>query len=786
MTTANTTPRKLPGSLQTNRSLATWLSINRDGTVDMRPGKIEIGQGILSALTQIVAEELDVNIERIRVVTADTAHSPNEGTTSGSRSIEESGMAFRYAAAEARELLLARAGVKLGVSLEQLSVSDGTITSRGGGSVTYWDITDASLLQREATAETAPKSHTQHKIVGGSAPRADIPRKVSGVPSYVQDMEMPGLLHGRVSRPPSPGAQLVSVELDEVRAMPGVVAVLRDGSYLGVVAEREEQAIRAQRRLARSAKWREVAKLPEFDPRFLLKLPAKTEVISEKNDAKVADIVTKGATLEAEYSRHFLAHAALAPSCAVAICNAGKYTVWSHSQGIYLLRDEMAPALGVALEDVVIHHMESAGCYGHNGADDVAFDAALLARAVPGRPVRVQWMRDEEFMWEPVSSAMVVKTGATLGKDGNIASWHFDVWSHGHTSRPGRGTGSNLLSSWYLEKPLQRAPTGNPPMPGGGSHRNAIPLYEFPNQCVTNHLIPDPPIRTSSLRGLGSQTNVFAIESFMDELALAANIDPIEFRLRHLKDARARAVIEKVAAMAGWKANQKGDGVRGRGIGVGCAARSPRARPLTPRRPGGVAPPSEGARRTPRSGAGRARGSHAAPSPGRPHPRALCGYSARSIQGQSDRLRWHDHRSGPRPGRAPACQRGPVLPACHEGRAGRRAPSPPSRAGRGHAGARRGPAGQGARRFGRRSRASPCAGRWGPALRRASRDAAIASVQGVPKLGRPRDPSGARRQAQRRPDLPPLVARGCVAPRASRRWSTRDLALAWTRQPTRA
>jgi len=373
MANATTTPRRLPGSLDTNRSLATWLSINRDGTVDMRPGKIEIGQGILSALTQIVAEELDVNLERIRVVTADTAQSPNEGTTSGSRSIEESGMAFRYAAAEARELLLARAGAKLGVSLEQLSVSDGTITSRGGGSVTYWDITDESLLQREATAETAPKSHTLHKIVGGSAPRADIPRKVTGVPSYVQDMDLPGLLHGRVSRPPSAGAQLLNVDLDEVRAMPGVVAVLRDGSYLGVVAEREEQAIRAQRRLARSAKWRTVAQLPEFDPRYLLKLPAKTEVISEKKDANTT---ASGATLEAEYSRHFLAHAALAPSCAVAVCNGGKFTVWSHSQGIYLLRDEMAPALGVALEDVVIHHMESAGCYGHNGADDVALDAA--------------------------------------------------------------------------------------------------------------------------------------------------------------------------------------------------------------------------------------------------------------------------------------------------------------------------------------------------------------------------------------------------------------------------
>src|SRR5688572_8326464 len=237
-----TARRKLPGSLDTNRSLSTWLSINRDGTVDMLPGKIEIGQGILSALTQIVADELDVNLERIRVITADTAQSPNEGITSGSRSIEESGMAFRYAAAEARELLLMRAGARLGVSIEQLSVDDGTITSRSGGSVTYWDITDESLLEREATAEATPKPHTQHKFVGGSAPRADIPRKVSGVPSYVQDLDLPGLLHGRVVRPPSPGAQLISADLDEMRAMPGVVAVLRDGSYLGVVAEREEQA----------------------------------------------------------------------------------------------------------------------------------------------------------------------------------------------------------------------------------------------------------------------------------------------------------------------------------------------------------------------------------------------------------------------------------------------------------------------------------------------------------------------------------------------------------------
>ncbi|HTD89882.1 MAG TPA: molybdopterin cofactor-binding domain-containing protein, partial [Burkholderiales bacterium] len=298
--------RKLPGSLDTNRNLSQWLDINRDGTVTMRPGKIEIGQGILTALRQIVAEELDVNLERVNLVTAVTALSPNEGITSGSQSIEQSGVAFRYAAAEARELLLARAGVKLGVSIEQLSVSDGVISARNGGSVTYWEITDDALLKREASGEATPKPHTQHKIVGTASPRVDIPRKVAGVPTYVQDLEPPGMLHGRVSRPPSYGAELISVDLDDVRTMPGVVAVVRDGRFLGVVAEREEQAIRAQRRLTRDAQWREGATLPEFNPRYLLKGQPKSDVISEKADATVA---VGGRMLEGEYTRQFLAHA---------------------------------------------------------------------------------------------------------------------------------------------------------------------------------------------------------------------------------------------------------------------------------------------------------------------------------------------------------------------------------------------------------------------------------------------------------------------------------------------
>ncbi len=556
--------RTLPGSLETNRNLSQWLDINTDGTVTMRPGKIEIGQGILTALRQIVAEELDVSLARVNIVTAVTALSPNEGVTSGSRSIEESGVAFRYAAAEARELLLARAGAKLGVSIEQLSVNDGVVSARSGGSVSYWEVTDGELLQREASGEATPKSHTLHKIVGTSSPRVDIPRKVAGAPTYVHDMEPPGLLHARVSRPPSYQAQLVSVDLDDVRKMPGVVAVVRDGRFLGVIAEREEQAIRAQRRLTRNAQWQEQATLPEFDPRYLLKLQAKSDVISEKKDAAA---VAGGREFEGVYTRQFLAHASLAPSCAVAQFDNGKFTVWTHSQGIYPLRAEMAPALGVPAEDIVIHHVEGAGCYGHNAADDVALDAALLARGAPGRPVRLQWMRDEEFAWEPYSSAMVVKTRATLSPQGQISSWQMDVWSHGHSSRPGRGPGSNLLAAWHLEKPLTRAQTANPPLPGGGSHRNAIPIYDFPHQTVSNHLIPDPPLRASALRGLGSQANVFAIESFMDELAQAAGVDTVEFRLRHLKDPRGRAVVEKVAAMAHWKAGAKGDGTRGRGIG---------------------------------------------------------------------------------------------------------------------------------------------------------------------------------------------------------------------------
>ncbi len=559
-------PRMLPGNLNTNRRLDRWLRINRDGTVTVFPGKVEIGQGILTALAQIVAEELDVTYGRIRLAPTDTTYSPDEGMTSGSQSITDGGVALRYAAAEARDLLLQRAAARLGVSLEQLSVADGVIMARSGGNVTYWDLVSDDLLAREATGEIAPKPASLHTVIGTPAPRRDIPAKITGVPIYVHDLDPPGLLHGRIARPPSYEARLAGVDEAEVRALPGVVAVVRDGSFLGVIAEREEQAIRALTRLKRIARWEESTILPETtDPRFLFKETTEDQVISEKRDDAAAARAAK--TLEAEYTRPYIAHASIGPSCAVARFEGGRYTVWTHSQGIYPLRRDLAGVLGVEEGRIAVIHMDGAGCYGHNGADDAALDAALLARAVFGRPVRVQWMREDEFGWEPYGPAMVVKLKADLDQQGNVVGWTEDIWSNSHSTRPNGLGGINLLAAWHLAKPFKPSPPRNPPLPGGGSHRNGIPIYEFPNERVTNRLVKRMPVRVSALRALGATANVFAIESFMDELAAAAGADPVEFRLRHLKDPRARAVIETVAAKAGWRRGEKGDGTRGRGIG---------------------------------------------------------------------------------------------------------------------------------------------------------------------------------------------------------------------------
>ncbi len=553
----------LPGSLGLNRMLDGWIRVNPAGTVTVFTGKCEFGQGILTALAQIAAEELDVAYERVEMVSADTARTPNEGMTAGSLSVENSGTALRFACAEVRQILLKLAAAKLGVAVAGLTVADGTVTD-SGKKVTYWELARDANFKREASAQAKPKPPGEHTIVGRSIPRRDIPAKVTGGAAFVQDLRLPGMLHGRVVRPPRYGAGLDSFDETSVKAMPGVVAVVRDGSFLGVVARREEQAINARLVLMASARWSGGSELPDPTKMYeqLMTLRSEARVIGEKDAPVPAD----ARVIEATYHRPYLAHASIAPSCAVAKLEDGKLTVWTHSQGVSPLRATLARALGVEPSNVHCIHAEGAGCYGHNGADDVAFDAAMLARAVDGRPVRLQWMRDDEFKWEPYGPAMTMRVrGAVAG--GRVVDWVFDVWSQSHNYRPGDPDGINLLGSWYVADARQPGPARHAAQPNGAGDRNALTLYDFPRQRTTHHLIMDNPVRTSALRSLGAHANVFAIESFMDELAAAAGLDPVAFRLAHIRDERERAVIEAVAKAAAWQPGEKGDGRRGRGLG---------------------------------------------------------------------------------------------------------------------------------------------------------------------------------------------------------------------------
>ena len=553
----------LPGSLNNNRMLDAWLRINPDGSATVFTGKVELGQGIVTALAQIAAEELDLPLARITMISGDTGQTPNEGQTAGSQSIEASGTALRMAGAEARAILVDLAAQRLAAPADTLKVADGVISAPDGRRVSYAELAGEADLHREATAKVAPKPPAAHTIVGKSVQRRDIPAKVTGGAAYVQDVRLPGMLHGRVVRPPRYGAKLESFDEAAVKALPGVVAVARDGSFLGVIATREEQAIKARDALKRSARWSGGEELPDPANIYerLLSLSMEDKVISDKQAP-----LPEGATrIEATYHRPYMAHASIGPSCALAQLESGKLTVWTHTQGVFPLRATMAKALDMQPSAIRCIHVEGSGCYGHNAADDVALDAALLARAAPGKPVRVQLMRDDEFMWEPYGPAMVMRAGAAL-KDGRIVDWSYDVWSNTHGMRPGAPDGVNLLAAWYLEKPKQPAPPRAAPQPAGAGDRNAIPLYDLPRQRITSHLIKEMPLRVSALRTLGAYANVFAIESFMDELAAAAGADPVEFRLAHLKDPRAKAVIEAAAKAAGWKAGRNGTGSSGRGI----------------------------------------------------------------------------------------------------------------------------------------------------------------------------------------------------------------------------
>ena len=556
----------LPADLAANPVLARWLDFSRDGEVMIRTGKVEYGQGIWTALAQVAAEELQVTLARVRVAPVSTSTSPDEGVTSGSRSIQDSGSALRQACAQARDLLLAAAAAKLGVSHAALAVADGQIRAADGPTgLSYWTLAQSGLLDRPADVPVRARSAGEWSVAGHSAPRLDIPDKVTGRPRFLHDLVLPGMAYGRVVRPPARAADLTGLADADLG---GEAVLVRDGSFLGVVAETDRAALRAAGRVAGAARWRTTPLLP--DPRdlrgFLLAAPSQDQAVVDQPAADAAG--TAAQTLTAEFTRPFLAHASVAPSCAIARWDGDSVTVWSHSQGIFPLRGAIAAGLGLAAGQVTVHYVEGAGVYGQNGADDVALDAVLLARAVPGRPVRVLWTREDEMCWSPLGSAMLARLSAGLDAGGRIVTWRQDVWSNGFIGRPGSGGDPRLLALTHLAGGVPMLPAPDGPAAGWmGATRNAVPGYDIPGLHVTRHRLLDMPIRTSSLRSLGAHLNVFAIESFMDELAAAAGTDPVRFRLAHLADPRARRVLTQAADMAGWDTRGHRDGI-GYGVGV--------------------------------------------------------------------------------------------------------------------------------------------------------------------------------------------------------------------------
>lgn len=517
-----------------------WLRVLEDGRVLILTGKIELGQGIRTAVTQVAAEELNTNPDLVEVNLAETGVTVNEGYTAGSRSIETSAMSIRNAAAAAREKLLRLASEEWGIPLKELRLEDGII-SAGNRKITLYELLKGRQLNEDIGDSHAILGKTTRKYVGQPIPRKDISDMVNGSHEYVQDLRFSNMVHARIIRPDSYTSGLQSLDESGLEDLPGFLKLVRIGSFLGVIAEEEYQAIKISWEVNDRATWRGGKELPMGVP---LKEHLKTLRVDTKTEEAEGDWETaiREAPIQhaAAYFKPYIMHAANGPSCAVAYFQKGELEVWTHSQGVYPLRETLANLLELPEGSIHVKGVPGSGCYGHNGADDVAAEAALLAVEYPERHVRLQWMRDEEHRWEPYGTAMIMELEAGLNRDGKIEGWKYELWSDGHSSRP-NGRPETLLPARYLDRGY------GVPGPGfrGGATRNSKPYYTLGSLHTRSHIF-EGPVRRSALRALGAFANVFAIESFMDELAYKAGKDPVDFRIDHLDDVRAITCLQKV------------------------------------------------------------------------------------------------------------------------------------------------------------------------------------------------------------------------------------------------
>jgi CO/xanthine dehydrogenase Mo-binding subunit len=553
----------LPLSIINNRRLDKWLRFQPDRRVKLAVGKVEIGQGVLTALTQIAAEELDVALDRIDILSGDTDDAPDEGSTSSSQSIEVSGRSVRLVSAELRARVLTRLAQRLNCAPEDLTVDDGLFLQ--GGNPTghdYWSFAGPEDFDADITGSAATKPPSEYKVVGQPVPRRDLIAKVTGA-AFIHDIVRPGMLHARALRQPSHGARLASLDEAAIRrAAKGDIEIVRAGDFVAFVSADETVAQRAAAAGPAHAIWTGARVLTPAmqEASWFTTQPSDDRFLGDP-----APPAETGTIVSQTYARPFVAHAALGPSCGLAEFRDGHLSVWSHTQGVYPLRNSLADILSLKRDQVTVRHAHGAGCYGHNGADDAALDAAIIAMRMPDRCIRVQWRREEEFGFEPVSTAHMTRIRAALDETGRPLDWTVEVWAGSHVQRP--VFGGNMLAHEALPNAPPPSKANDPgEANGGGGTRNAFPLYDFPAKRVIHHLALATPVRTSSLRGLGALPNVYALECFMDELAERAGVDPVKYRLSLLSDRRARLLIETVAERCDWTA--RGPGGNGRGLGL--------------------------------------------------------------------------------------------------------------------------------------------------------------------------------------------------------------------------
>ncbi|MGQ7792002.1 molybdopterin cofactor-binding domain-containing protein [Faunimonas sp. B44] len=571
------TANVLPKSLLDNPRLSTWIGFEEPGRVRLSTGKVELGQGILTTLSQIAAEELDVAVDCIAIRSGTTESGPAEDFTSGSNSTTVSGGAIRLAAAEIRSLFLVRAAEMLACDPAELSVEDGSF--RRGASDTghdYWSLAGAVDLDRDASGNAPAKRPADYRVVGRSVPRADLYERVAGTP-FVHDLAPPDMLHARVLHRPWSGAVLAGLDEQAVRkAAAAPIEIVRDGDFAAFLSADRTAAVAAWQAARLKAVWTGGTPPPdEADTAdWLVSRPSRDREVTFRSDPGAA---ATAPDLEARFARGYVTHGSIAPSCALAAFSGEILTVHSHTQGPFVLRTWLARTLGLEADRVRVFHTPGAGCYGHNSADDAAFEAAFLALRHPGRPVRVEWTREDEFAAAPVGPASVVRIAAALDGRSRPAAWAIELWSPIHGRRPGMNGRANVVAAdaLGLTEPEPEELEDVPDAIGGGATRNAEACYDLPRQTMTHHRLAGIPLRTSTIRGLGSHLNTFAIESMMDELAGRAGENPLGYRMALASDPRARRVMEEAAAMADW--HRRPAGGDGTGFGLGCGRYKNRA-----------------------------------------------------------------------------------------------------------------------------------------------------------------------------------------------------------------